>query len=244
MASFAGNDKMSRSKNYQNIAFDAFIESLAQQARHKISEHTIPTERIMKTLSLSLDVSDRDAAIIIFALIDDLSKSFLTSKLIGSVSSGIENSFFKTNGMLSSAYNKLLLMGGLEWITHDTYHDLSILRKIRNHFAHNVEFSDFNQEVIHGHISSMNKREQLMIKMLPDGEKPKKLSPRDLFLIRSSLAVLSLVRDMIYIDTATKYNISPNHIMQKGGDVPLNVKELTKAILSHSLDLIIEEAEI
>jgi hypothetical protein len=60
--------------------------------------------------------SDREAAIVVFALVDDIVTEFFRERLTGQVPHGIEQAFFEGNGMLASAHNKILLLARTDLI--------------------------------------------------------------------------------------------------------------------------------
>jgi hypothetical protein len=118
---------------------EALYRHAVKQAYEQIAAEVLPIEKIVAVFEEAVTASDREAAIVIFCLIDDLATDFFRRKLIGKVSSGVDETFLTGNGMLASAYNKIALLAGLEWIQNETYRNLTLMRKIRNEFAHHVE---------------------------------------------------------------------------------------------------------
>jgi hypothetical protein len=129
-------------------AAKAIYTAAVDSAREKVAGKTLPIEKITAVFEDAFSASDREAAIIIFALIDDIVSEFFCERLTGKIPHGIEQAFFEGNGMLASAHSKILLLAGLEWIRIDIYKELSLIRRIRNQFAHHVEHKRFSDSPI------------------------------------------------------------------------------------------------
>ncbi len=161
-----------------DAAVEAAIEAIAAIARSEISKIDLQTASIESVLTNALRVSDREATILIFALIDDLATNFLRMRLTGKVHSGVDETFFKGNGMLATTYNKIALLAGMEWIRHDTYKNLSLIRKIRNEFAHHVKYSSLLDSPIKEYINSMIAVEDRIIASQEEKYRPMAFSVR------------------------------------------------------------------
>src|SRR5258707_8707000 len=79
----------------------ALYETAVNQAREEVSKFVIPIDKIRTVFNAALAASDREAAIIIFCLIDDIITDFFRLKLKGDID--IESSFFANNGILATA---------------------------------------------------------------------------------------------------------------------------------------------
>jgi len=164
----------------------ALYETAVKQAREEVSRFVIPIDKVRTVFNAALAASDREAAIIIFCLIDDIITDFFRLKLKGD----IESSFFANNGILATAHAKLTLLAGLKWIELDDYQDLSLIRKVRNQFAHHVDHDSFDKSPTSGLITSMSaKLETAILNTLPEENKPAKLSIRGRYFVRSALTI-------------------------------------------------------
>src|SRR5262249_54798469 len=148
---------------------------------------SFPLGKIAMVFDAALKASDREAAIIIFCLVDDIATEFFREKLVGTVSNGIDEAFLAGNGMLASAHNKITLLAGFEWISNDVYRQLTLLRKIRNSFAHHVDLTNFEDSPIRDYIGSMSASEEPIIATLDPANRPERISTRIKFIARSAL---------------------------------------------------------
>ena len=81
--------------------------------------------------------SDRGATILASVWIDNLLERKLRS-LFKEGSSAARRNLFELNGPFSSFSSKILAAYSLGWIHSDVFHDINLIRKIRNQFAHNL----------------------------------------------------------------------------------------------------------
>ena len=94
--------------------------------------------------------SDRGATILASVWIDNLLERKLRS-LFKEGSSAARRKLFDLNGPFSSFSSKILAAYSLGWIHSDVFHDINLIRKIRNQFTHDL----------HGVISKVQKYENL-----------------------------------------------------------------------------------
>jgi hypothetical protein len=229
---------------------EAMYLSAVQGARDHVASRSLPTEKIQTVFEDSFKASDREAAIVIFALVDDIATEFFREKLTGTVSGGIDQTFLSGNGILASAYNKILLLAGLEWIRGEVYNQLRFMRRVRNEFAHHVEYKSFNQSPIRDYIDAMSETEGPAFQALrdhvlsveyatePSSKKEvaeailnERITSRAKFLARSALAVGSMVQDLAIIQAAIRHRVDPRSIAGHGFDEqPENVKALLRTV--------------
>ncbi len=91
--------------------------------------------------------SDRAKLILVTSWID----YFLRVKLQNEFSKGNKKArkdLFSTNGPFATLSSKLNLAFCAGWIDSDVYHDIQIIRKLRNYCAHSIENISFNEERI------------------------------------------------------------------------------------------------
>lgn len=223
-------------------AYGAAVEIAAKQA----SLEVLPTDKIVTVFKEVKEASDREAAIVIFSLTDDILTDFFRRKLTGKVSSGVDETFLTGNGMLSSAYSKISLLAGLEWIRNITYRNLTLMRKVRNEFAHHVEIRSLKDHPICNYVDSMSITEASIIDeiekyILDKSERnmrPDALHVRSKYLTRSALTILSFLTDMTLIQASTDHNVDPRSVAEKN---PANINNLTKAVVQIVLGLIVDE---
>jgi DNA-binding MltR family transcriptional regulator len=217
---------------------DAQVERVAkglfdhavQMGRDAVVARVLPLAKITTVFGRALTASDREAAIIIFCLIDDLATDFFREKLTGSVSGGVDEAFLAGNGMLATAHSKIALLAGLEWISKNVYRQLTLMRKIRNDFAHHVDLTAFNDSPIRDYVGAMEPSEEPVLATFDPDKRPEKLSTRTRFISRSALAVCSMVHDLAVIQAAIANRVPPGAILAGGFDrLPDNIKDLLRA---------------
>jgi DNA-binding MltR family transcriptional regulator len=203
----------------------ALYETAVKQAREEVSKFVIPIDKIRTVFNAALAASDREAAIIVFCLIDDIITDFFRLKLKGDID--IESSFFANNGILATAHAKLTLLAGLKWIELDDYQDLSLIRKVRNQFAHHVDHDSFDKSPTSGLITSMSaKLETAILNTLPEENKPAKLSIRGRYFVRSALTISHSIANLAIIQAAQSHRVPPLSIASTYDNQPDNLRTL------------------
>jgi hypothetical protein len=226
----------------------AIYMSAVESARGIVAGKTLPVEKIKAVFDDAISASDREAAIIVFALIDDIATDFFRDRLTGNVPDGIDQSFFSASGMLGSAHNKILLMAGLQWIRIDTYKELRLIRRIRNEFAHHVEHKSFTESPIRDFIGSMAEAEAPVWEIFQTHTVPDQLKShpelakiandllhegppvRVKFMIRSCLATAGMIQDIAFIQAALSHRVHPGSLAGDFDSQPENIKELMRTV--------------
>jgi DNA-binding MltR family transcriptional regulator len=217
-----------RNTKVEQIA-KALFEHAVRSGRDDVSSRELPLDQIVKVFDAALMASDREAAIIIFALVDDLATEFFREKLTGRVHNGVDEVFLSGNGMLATAYNKIVLLAGLQWISDVIYRQLTLMRKIRNDFAHNVNLTAFTDNPIRDYIESMEAAEREILGAIPPSKTPVGMSARIKFIIRSVLTICIFVQDLTVIQAANHHRVSPDAILAGGfNNLPENIKDLLR----------------
>lgn len=91
--------------------------------------------------------SDRGVTILASVWIENLLERKLRS-LFKEGSSAARRKLFELNGPFSSFSSKILAAYSLGWINSDTFHDINLIRKIRNQFAHDLHGLDLESAKI------------------------------------------------------------------------------------------------
>jgi hypothetical protein len=123
----------------------ATIEGLCKFCRHDKEldrRHLIYAELRTQT--------DRGAAIIGAALVEEALRRALQSKLQIKVNPNIKQRLFEANGPLATFSAKIDLAYSLQLVDLDEsqYRDLHLIRKVRNEFAHAVEPITFDSQKV------------------------------------------------------------------------------------------------
>lgn len=91
------------------------------------------------------------AVILETRLVDDLTSLFMRNSL----SKRYIANMFDGNGALGNFSSKVLLARGIGLITDEVFHDLMVIRKMRNEFAHTLNNISFSDPVVKARIDSM-----------------------------------------------------------------------------------------
>jgi hypothetical protein len=135
------------------IAAKAMYEHQVQRALEAISKLSLDLSRIRHTFEDVLDETDRSCAITIFALIDEI----ISELFLFHINPGFEQRkrrLFDEFGLLPTASRRIQMLFALNWIKDVTFHDLNLLRKIRNDFAHRSNLRSFGASPIKGYLTS------------------------------------------------------------------------------------------
>lgn len=217
-------DSTRSSRMVERVA-EALYTTAIKNARDEVSKFVIPIGKIRTVFNAALAASDREAAIIVFCLIDDMITDFFRLKLTGAID--IEGSFFSNNGILSTAHAKLTLLAGLKWIEMDDFQDLSLIRKVRNQFAHHVDHDSFDKAPTSGLITSMSaKLETAVLDAMPDENRPAKLSIRGRYFIRSALTISHSIANLAIIQAAQSHRVPASSIASSYDNQPDNLRTL------------------
>src|SRR5215211_2930137 len=166
-------DESTHSETMVSRVAEALYRHSVNEGRNEIAAKVFPLDKIVDVFATARTASDREASIVIFALADDIVTDFFREKLTGHVPGGVDATMLAGNGMLASAYNKLLLLSGLNWIRRDTYAQLALMRRIRNEFAHHVSYKSFNDAPICDYITTMDDSE-IPVVSVADSEEARK----------------------------------------------------------------------
>lgn len=232
-------------KPFDGPVTDSMVERVAKalymqavkSGRDHVARKVFPLDKITDVFQQATTASDREAAIIIFCLIDDITTDFFRAKLTGKVPNGIEETFLSGNGMLATAHAKLSLLAGLEWVRQGTFRQLSLIRRIRNEFAHNVKYKNFDVSPIRDLINSMEASEVPVIATLPAESHLDPLPLRVKFLMRSGSATYHLIHDIAIIEAAALHGVNPASIGSSPfEDQPPNVQDLLRTVVRAILE--------
>jgi DNA-binding MltR family transcriptional regulator len=141
---------------------------------------------------------DRNMAIVAIAFADDLIEKFLRKNLKYGNNKTLD-SLFENNGTFSTFFSKINFLVCFGILLPQVYHDLNILRKIRNEFSHNFIGIDFDDPKIENHIKSLNSY-QFCLKY-NQYFKIDKSKNSIKFRICATLSLLWLVKDLHNLDT-------------------------------------------
>jgi hypothetical protein len=118
------------------------------------NEHVISMDFGKRVAAALSEESDRACVILVASWADHL----LRIKLANEFSKGnsdARSSLFASNGPFATFSAKLNAAFCAEWIDRDVYHDLQVIRKMRNRFAHSIGNESLNDEPFPAMVASL-----------------------------------------------------------------------------------------
>jgi DNA-binding MltR family transcriptional regulator len=205
-----------------------------------VSIAAAPLEKIRATLEeVRTGTDDRLASILIFALIDDVMLCLLKANMNSKMKGGLPR-VFEGQGMLATASSRLTLADALGWIDAETLADADLLRKIRNHFAHNVSTRSFSDSPVSGWLTSMKPRERRYLEVVgavAPGESHRFKESSDLnlrhrFVIRSADVVSQMCLELATFPSALRHRVDPKHMFSDWDKMPSSLQEARRIVVS------------
>lgn len=197
-----------------------------------VTEHAasldMQPDRLRRVFSTARTEADRSAAILVFALAEDLMLDAIKRYCNPDVQGGWDE-VTGGNGLLATANDRINFLYLLRWIQPQVYADLRLLKSIRNRFAHHADVSGFEEEKIKSWIYAMKTTEENLLGSVAWGDIPRseKFTARQMFLARSSLVLTRLMANLAIAPEARAARVSPGHVESQGWDrFPDNLKEL------------------
>jgi hypothetical protein len=208
------------------------------RARSNVEKLDFELERVGAVFDRARFEADRSSSILIFALIEDLMiKSIMLN--LGKPASGKWSDIIDGNGLLSTANDRLELIFILRWIDLKLIRDLRCIKSIRNRFAHHADVVDFNDGKLASWINNLNPSDSNITSIFPSFDEGIKISLRDLFLIRSIIIIVNLIRSLAVNPISVIERVSPHDVL--GGDfdeLPINIKELQGFAADHVIPIL------
>lgn len=197
---------------------------------------TYDVPHISQVLALARDESDRSAVILVSSLIEDIMREgferFLVSDTKGDVKSLLDN-----NGPLATSNNRINLLRALSWIGPVTSRNLHAIRKTRNIFAHSVAVHSLSADKVRDIVGSLEPQVEegaASLANLP----PRKMSSREIFLMRAAHAVQQLTFNLAFFPLASRSQVAPESISPEFADLPENLRLVSIAIAGHFIEVL------
>ena len=207
--------------------------------RKQAAKLDLQPQRLRTAFETARKESDRSAAILVFALAEDLMLDGMKRYLNADVKGGWDE-LVSSNGLLATANDRINFLYLLYWIYPAVYADLRLLKSIRNRFAHHAEIAGFEDQAIKSWIAAMSLTEASALKAVAEAGSalPNKFSARQLFLMRSTLVVTQLVANFAIAPEARAARVAPGHVEgDDWDDYPDNLKELNRIAAEAVLDV-------
>lgn len=220
---------LARREEQVRLAASRMYDAQVQRARQLTGEYAVDSERLLRVFAVAKDESDRSAAILLFALAEDLMLDGFKKYLDGSIPGGWK-AVTGGNGVLATAADRLMMLYLLCWIRKPTYADLKLLKSIRNRFAHHADVESFDEPLISDWIDTLTQREVSPIEAAAIGDRSwRAFTKREVYFMRATLTVTALVCDLAVGPISQFERVSANDVHGPWEDAPENVKKAMRA---------------
>jgi DNA-binding MltR family transcriptional regulator len=210
-------------------AAEAMYQSVVKRVRDAVAKIPLNPQHYFEVFEEAafLERSDRAVALTVYTLFDDVLIATFKRQLNEEVPDGL-NSILEGSGFLSTSYNRMKMALGLYWITRATYQQVTLLRRIRNLFAHHIEIKTFDDQRIAGYISTFPKFPKAIVE-LPDAKQwfdGKQFTNRHRYLLQSTLLFQQFLKDLTVLPHAIRDRAHPGDVAGQYDDLP--TKRLTQ----------------
>jgi len=165
--------------------------------------------RFEEMLTEARSTSDRSCALILAANLDNRLRELLGAFFID-VSSSYENQVFEGNGCLSTFSSRISLCYMLGLIADNEHHDLNLIKKIRNYFAHEEHGWGFNTQEIKDRCRAFRMIQEAK-KLRPEIEIDLD-NPRDVFQISAASLTMLLLHKTKKAKKEKRFTPNPGKI--------------------------------
>jgi len=175
-------------------------------------------DELVQFFASVLEESDRTVPILCFAYIENEIGTLLRANLRQERNL---KDLFAVNGPIGSAGAQIMLAHALGWIDDDTESDLSILRKVRNYFAHRFVQDRLDDPKVVSWIASHRKLQQWGPTNLLTGD-----TKRGRYLFAAALTAWHVLGQLHALPIVSRFHglIDPDLVMQR--DAPFRPKNL------------------
>lgn len=189
-----------------------------------------------------LKESDRAIGILAFTFIESQVYEMFANQLDPEVQGGLE-SILGPQGILDGVGAQIRMLRALQWITPETEHNLKLLARIRNRFAHSHSVLTFGDEKIRGYFDSLTPFE---VKFPEKGAYEKyrgvNLQARHRYLVRAIGTLFQLYHDLSLMPSSIRAGMGSRGAF--GGDFEKFPTALRNAlaICFDTYELIVKDA--
>lgn len=174
--------------------------------------------------------SERSMGILAFAFIESQIDDLFRQNLNPNVQGGIE-SILGPNGILDTIGSRITMLHALSWIADQTQHNLKLLARIRNRFAHSHKVLTFDDKIIDGLLSSISKHDEGLAQHYPD-EYSVPLLKKHVFLVRSLMTLFSFYVEATLMPAALRSGMGPFEAIRAGFDRwPVHLQDATASCI-------------
>jgi len=171
--------------------------------------------------------SDRALVIVAFSYIDEKFHQLMARALRKQFTKG-DDDLFASFAPLSTASARIKMCGGLHWISDNVYHDLNLVRKLRNYFAHNPLSQGLEAGKAISWFNELRVTEEPVWKVVCEKTgSSKEVSIRVRIHVRLILLTARLLVELSGAPMATRMGLQPGAAEVDGWDsLPLHFREL------------------
>jgi hypothetical protein len=158
--------------------------------------------------------SDRAFAIISFSYIETICVELMSRHLITDIPGG-RSGLFGVTGPLDTMHSRILVCRALNWISEMSFNNLTILRKIRNEFAHSHKKIGLDSGRILDYIKNIGNIEDHMLSKLTDS---RSLNNREKLHVRSILICEFMIEELLASPIASRMGLPSNVASRRSFD--------------------------
>jgi DNA-binding MltR family transcriptional regulator len=151
------------------------------------AELFVHLDRYNRVADLFRGESDRAAAILGASYLETLLEKLLRARFVQAPATDM----FSGHGPLSTFFSRADLAYALGLFHEGVYHDLTLIRRVRNEFAHNFDEASFDQPTVRDRCAEL-----WFIKELATHQDVEALSARDRFLLAVGHATLAMTQPL------------------------------------------------
>jgi hypothetical protein len=203
-----------------SAAADAYYGAVVSQAADSLILPGPSTQELEKLFPRIMNSNDLTCAILAAALIDETFVSYYRI-ITKNAEPSLKKDLFSNLGPLSTLNSRVTLARAFGWIRKSTFHQLNIVRKIRNEFAHNHNDVNFYSPKLKNLTESMGDEFMVAYDAVREvaGAKFKIPQGRLLFCAKFFFLYGRLVVDLTVSKTAREFRVRESDIAEKAEDI-------------------------
>jgi DNA-binding MltR family transcriptional regulator len=218
----------------EKAVVQALIKQAAIQARLDAGELAFDMSDSVPVFKKLVGETDTGIAIITAAYFDDCLGRLFSLRIDGS-NNKMRDEILEFNGPLGTFSSRISLAAGLKFVTQRTYRRVNTIRKIRNEFAHNPFGVSFNSKKIKDWVVGIDVNHKEFFDLIRKDKnvrtatkQPSRLTMKEMFLVKSSLALAYMVSEMIAMPAASQNRVPAREILSDYQNLPENLKDVRR----------------
>lgn len=208
----------------------AIYGSAVEAAVAAIADVPSPISDIEREFGTLAHESDAAKVVLSFSYLTSLFERLYLLNFVNAATGRLHKEIFEGTGPLATSSARFVIAFALGWIREDLYKDVTLLRKIRNEFAHDHTRRQISMKGVSDRVNALSAREKPIIDILRKSGyiRVPSLTVPQLFLVRNILICLSCASDMILLPISRTHRVSPIDAFGDFTALPENMKEMRR----------------